>query len=63
MCNTAGMEFGIFLGFIFLTMLMSETYWNTWRSSPQPVGLVSLQGIIILLFRINILYPIKIPTL
>lgn len=44
MCNGAGQAFGIFLGFSFLMILMSETIWNNLRSSPQPDGIVSLQG-------------------
>jgi len=43
-CNTAGQALGVFLGFIFLMVLTSETFWNHWRSSPQPGGIVSLQG-------------------
>jgi len=44
MCGTIGQVIGIFLGFVFLMVLMSETFWNKWRSSPQPDGIVSLQG-------------------
>lgn len=40
----AGLSFGVYLGFTLLIMLMSETFWNKWRSSPQSDGIVSLQG-------------------
>lgn len=47
MCNSAGQAFGIFLGYGFLMMLLSKTFWNNLRSTPQPDGVVSLQGTII----------------
>lgn len=45
MCNSAGQAFGIFLGFVVLIMLISETFCNKWlRSSPSSNGLITMQG-------------------
>lgn len=56
MCNSAGQAFGIFLGNILLIMLTSESFWNKWwRTSPLPDGLITLQGMI-LIIHFNRLY-------
>lgn len=46
MCNGAGQAFGIYIGFVFLMILISETIWNKFRSTPAPGGLISLEGIL-----------------
>lgn len=49
MCNSAGQAFGIFLGFVFLIILMSETFWNKWRTIAEPRGIISLQGTLLVI--------------
>lgn len=49
-CNVAGQSLGIFFGFVFILWLMSESFWNHWRDSPQPGGIVSLQGTYLIYF-------------
>ncbi|VVC38259.1 Major facilitator superfamily domain,Acetyl-coenzyme A transporter 1 [Cinara cedri] len=45
MCNSAGQALGIFLSYILLIILISESFWNKWwRTVPLPGGIVTLQG-------------------
>lgn len=45
MCNSAGQNFGMFLGYVMLIILVSESFWNKWwRTLPRHEGLITLQG-------------------
>ncbi|XP_050521736.1 acetyl-coenzyme A transporter 1-like isoform X2 [Daktulosphaira vitifoliae] len=45
MCNSAGQAFGIFLGYVLLIMLESESFCNNWlRLHPTSGGLITFQG-------------------
>lgn len=45
MCNSAGQNFGIFLGYVLLIILVSESFWNKWwRTLPVQGGIITLQG-------------------
>lgn len=57
MCNSAGQNFGIFLGYVMLIILVSESFWNNWwRTIPKQGGLITLRGKFRLIYYFNELY-------